>query len=313
MRNPTLASAVVLILLVAGCAGKPSGPTATETLHDDLPGGKIRGIVTDESLSPVANASVTVAGVERFATTGLSGRFEIVGIEDGTWSVAVTATGYEFAVKQIEVRDAAVAEANFELITIPIPDTSYHTTAIKSGRIFCGADWRIDASAPQGPLAACGALYTTPANNVDSFAVTFDLSSNNISAVRELVFETQWVATQTFGNGLRVFWEAYQEITPAYEFTEDLRTFIHLEGTSPLWGAADYTDILDNVTGRRPAPEFCAPNGPCKFWGRVFPHAGTLGSESPVDFSTYVDQSYTHYVTEFYGEKSPPRFSALTA
>lgn len=311
MRNLTLASTVVVLLLVAGCAEKPSGPSATETMHDDLPGGRIRGIVTDEALAPIANATVTIEGSDREARTGQSGRFEFVAVADGTWKISASASGYGLASKEIEVLDAALAEASFELVAIAVPDTSYYTTAIKSGRIFCGADWRIDASAPQGPLAACGALYTTPANNIDSFAVTFDLSSNNISAVRELVFETQWIPTQTFGSGLRVFWEAYQEITPAYEFTENLRTFTHVEGTSPLWGAADYTDILDNVTGKKPSPEFCAPNGPCKFWGRVFPHASTLGSESPVDFSTYVDQSYTHYVTEFYGDKSPAGFTAL--
>lgn len=313
MRNLTLALAVVLLLVVAGCAQKPSGPSATEALNDDLPGGRIRGIVTDEAFAPIPNATVTIEELDREARTGQSGRFEFVAVGHGTWKLSASATGYERITKEIEILDAALLEANFELVAIAIPDTSYHTTAIKSGRIFCGADWRVDAAAPQGPLAACGALYTTPANDVDSFAVTFDLSSNNISAVRELVFETQWIPTQTLGSGLRVFWEAYQEITPAYEFTENLRTFTHVEGTSPLWGAADHTDILDNVTGKKPSPEFCAPNGPCKFWGRVFPHASTLGAESPVDVSTYVDQSYTHYVTEFYVDKSPAGFSALTA
>lgn len=305
------AVALLVVLLLAGCADAPPRPAATDTLNDDLPGGKIRGIITDEALEPITNASITIDGTGRVATTGTSGRFEFVAIQDGTWTLHAMAAGYQAASREVEVTDGALQEANFELVAIAVPDTSYHTTAIKSGRIFCGADWRIDASAPQGPLAACGALYTTPASDVDSFAVVFDVSSNNVSAVRELVFETEWTATQTFGNGLRVFWEAYQEITPAYEFTEDLRTFIQVEGMSPLWGAADHTDILDNVTGKRPTPEFCSPDGPCKFWGRVFPHASTLGAGSPIDFSTYVDQSYTHYVTEFYGEKAPAGFSAL--
>ena len=299
------------LLVLAGCVGAPSQPRATDVMQDDLPGGRIRGIVTDQALAPVPNATLALDKTGRVATTGASGRFEFVAVQDGTWTVSVTATGYQAASKRIDVGGAGVVEANFELIAIAAPDLSYYTTSVKSGRIFCGADWRIDASAPQGPLAACGALYQTPANTVDSFAVSFDVSSKNISAVKELVFETQWTPTQAFGSGLRVFWEAYQLITPAYEFTEDLRTFIHVEGASPLWGAVDHTDILDNVTGKRPTPEFCVPNGPCKFWGRVFPHASTLGPDSPVDFSTYVDQSYTHYVTEFYGETSRPGFTAL--
>ena len=302
---------IVLILLLAGCAGN-AGPTTTETMHDDLPGATIRGTITDEARLPIVNATVTLAQLERVARTDANGQYAFLAVPEGTWIVEAVAAGFEMGAIEVEIVDEMPKEANLELVTIATPDLSYYTTAIKNGRIFCGIDWRISVGGPQGPLAACGALYTAGGvNNLDSFAVVFDLSTGNISSVRELVFETEWTPTQTLGSGLRVFWEAYQEITPTYEFTEELRTFTHVEGPSPLWASVDYIDILDNVTGQRPPAEYCAPNGPCRFWGRVFPYASTLGEDAPVDVSTYVDQAYAHYVTEFYVTPAPASFSAL--
>jgi hypothetical protein len=301
---------VAAAILLSGCAGSnPSAQLQSSTpLTDDA--GAIDGTVTDETLAPIVGATVGLEGRPETAKTDAKGRFQLQGLATGTYVLRVAAAGFSGASRTVVVTAGETSVANFELVALPTIE-AYSTTAIKSGRIFCGADWRLPQG-PQGPFAACGALYATPANDLDSFAVTFDLSTDNVSAVRELVFETFWTPTQAFGSGLRVFWEAYQVITPTYEFTEDLRTFRHVQGSSPLWGSADYVDILDNVTGKKPPPTHCAPNGPCRFWARVFPYASTLGSSAPLDVSTYVDQGYTHHVTEFYGLPAPPGFSTLS-
>lgn len=307
-----LAILVGTCAVVAGCAGPTSKAVPTSRdIPTDLPEetGTLQGRVTDDAQVPLKGAVVSLPSLNRETNTAALGQFSFTDLLPGTYVVEVNAAGFQSALKEIEIRSQEIHELHFELVALAVLEP-YHTTAIKNGRIFCGLDWRISADAPQGPLAACGALYTTPASDLDSFAVVFDLSSDNVSAVRELVFETEWTPTQTLGSGLRVFWEAYQEITATYGFTEDVRTFVHVEGRSPLRGSADHVDILDNVTGRTPAPQYCAPDGPCRFWARVFPHTNTLGSEAPADLSVYADQAYTHYVTEFYGAPAPPEFSA---
>lgn len=304
-----------IALLISGCVGssaddgKAADVAQPSAAFDETTGG-LQGIVTDEQLAPVAGALVGLVDRNVQATTDEQGRFQFSSLEPGRAQLQVQAFGYQSAVQSIDIVAGQVVDANLALVVIPIVEP-YEVTVLKSGKIFCGIAYRTPVPQASGVFAACGAVYNTPLSTLDSFVVPFEVSSGNISQVAALVFETQWTASQAFGSGLRIGWEAYQEITPAYTFTEPLRTFATARGPNPLWAIADAATIADNVTAKDPAPKYCAADGPCKFWGRAFPHASTLGSSSPVDFATYIDQTYTHYVTEFYGLPPPEGFSAL--
>lgn len=308
---------LVAATMLAGCAGSsasddvpPAEPFQPPEV-DETTGG-LQGVVTDDSLAPISGAMVGLLDRKVQTTTDELGRFAFSALDPGRAQFVAQALGFHSYSRSVEIIAGVVTEANVELFPIPV-EVPYEVTQIKNGKIFCGLAWRVPppANGLSGVFAACGAVYNTPLSSLDSFVVPFELTSGNISAVKTLVFETSWTPTQVFGSGLRVGWEVYQNITPTYGFTEPLRTFATARGGTPLYTSASAEVIEDNVTHFKPPPEFCGPNGPCRFWGRTFPHASTLGASSPADFATYVDQTYTHYVTEFYGEPAPPDFRAV--
>lgn len=302
----------VAALLVSGCVGSAGGTKSAvepEVASIDESTAGIQGVVTDDSFNPIANATVGILDRDAVASTNEGGRFALSRLEPGPVFLAVQALGYESVVRSIDLRAGEVTEVTLSLAALAIVEP-YHVVVPKNGKIFCGVAWRTPVSALNTAFAACGAVYGTPLSGLDSFVVIFEITSKNISAVRTLVFETSWKRTQTFGSGLDILWENYQDVV-AYTFTEPVRRFARMAGPSPLHAETDDDEIRSNVTKHKPPPRYCGPNGPCKYWARVFPYASTFGSSSAVDFAFYVDQTYNLYVTEFYGERPPPLYTAI--
>ncbi|HUR25841.1 MAG TPA: carboxypeptidase-like regulatory domain-containing protein [Candidatus Thermoplasmatota archaeon] len=67
--------------------------------------GLLRGVVVDDAIRPIANASVTARGPagERTAVTGADGLFGFDGLEPGTWFVSVSKVAYQEAQVSTEV------------------------------------------------------------------------------------------------------------------------------------------------------------------------------------------------------------------
>lgn len=107
MRLPS----VVVLLLAAGLAGCTSPGSGT---NDDLPGldvtdstGGIRGIVVDQSVVPVAGATVTLAGGQT-AKSGEDGQFNFTGLAPGDYFLSVSKLGF-LPVQQSTTVEAGVA------------------------------------------------------------------------------------------------------------------------------------------------------------------------------------------------------------
>lgn len=83
------------ILLLALLASLPAFPQTTNT-------GTVLGLVTDPAEAAVPGATVqlqdTATGVVRSVTTNIAGRYVFVGVPPGTYSVKVTAPGFQQAV-----------------------------------------------------------------------------------------------------------------------------------------------------------------------------------------------------------------------
>jgi hypothetical protein len=79
--------------------------------------GAIAGIVSDANSShPIVGATVTVSGTAYAATTQADGRYEIAEVTPGTYTVAVTATGYDPGSRAgVVVSAGAVSTVHFNL------------------------------------------------------------------------------------------------------------------------------------------------------------------------------------------------------
>jgi hypothetical protein len=312
-----LAISVVTALVLAGCAsGESTTGPAEVAFSDHL--GAIRGVVIDDSITAIPNAQVVIRSLDIVVVAAPDGTYVIPNLEPGTYDVEAGLDGYRGASAKIDVVAGAATTHDFTLIPLA-SNEAYHVIQLKKGRTFCGMAWR-------GPLprtnvagfnvsddiqfAACGAVYGTPLASFDSFVVIFEISSGDISSVSHLALETHWVRTQTFGSGLSVLWENYQDLV-AYTFTEPVRNFTEVEGPSPLIAIVDQQTIWDNMTHWDPPPKYCMPNSTCRFWARVFPFASTFGSSAAADLALYLDQPYDHYVTEFYRKDPPEGYSAI--
>ena len=313
--------AIGIALLFSGCAAGESASNSVPSeigVTDDT--GVLRGQVIDDSINSLPNANVTIVGSDIVVLSGPDGTYAIGGLAPGAYVAMATLEGYTSAEVQLEIVAGEVTLHDFTLMPLP-SDAVYHVTQIKKGRTACGIAWRTPVPTVyvpnlgnvtgSGAFAACGAAYNTPLSSLDSFVVIFELTSGNISSVNALALETHWVRTQTFGSGLTVLWENYQEITPAYTFTEEVRNFTDVQGPSPLIAIVDQETIWANMTHWDPPPKYCMPNSTCKFWARVFPYPSTFGAGSLVDLAMYADQPYDHYATEFYRKDPPPGFTAI--
>ena len=104
-------SLILLIALAfAGCAedGGPAtdGPEQTavdEELQATDDTGVIRGVVVDETVTPVVGAAVFVKGVELEATTNEDGSFGFSDLEPGTYFLEVSKIGFDAVQSSVEV------------------------------------------------------------------------------------------------------------------------------------------------------------------------------------------------------------------
>jgi hypothetical protein len=112
------ACALLLGAILAGCAGTPAGADATtqasgfRTLEATATTGVIRGVVVDEAIRPLANATVTAHGPDganRTAVTNAVGFFGFEAIAPGSWFVSVRKLAYTEVQQNVEVA-AGVAE-----------------------------------------------------------------------------------------------------------------------------------------------------------------------------------------------------------
>lgn len=105
--NKTYAILYLLIgLLISSCTKDEAILTAT-----------ISGYVTEytNANTPIAGASVTIDTKGITKTTGSDGRYEIASIEPGTYTVQVSANGYQTTTKQITVYAGEARTLDFQL------------------------------------------------------------------------------------------------------------------------------------------------------------------------------------------------------
>src|SRR5687768_5975873 len=105
MKSPQFAAIIAMLVGVAGCAdaGSPANVAQSEGENDpsapqvqfDETQGTVHGVVTDEELSPIANARVTLREANLIANTTIDGSFVISHVPPGSHQLFVEALGYQ--------------------------------------------------------------------------------------------------------------------------------------------------------------------------------------------------------------------------
>lgn len=260
--------------------------------------------MTDDSIQPLVGAEVSILDSEHHTFSDAGGMFSFSLLAPGKHQLAVQKLGYESQARVVEVTAGEVVQVNFALAPLAITE-AYYVSQQGVGRFGCGFSIRGVVG-----LAACAATYGTPLNSTDKFRVDFHLTAENISSVQSIVMETAWKSTQAMAGGFTVYWHIYQLWGAGTTTTEPSRQFASVSGNSPIKTSVD-DDPFKSYFKEKPPPKFCIKDGKCSIFGRIFPFAGTLGPGYPTDASVYLDQPYTHYVTEFFGEPAPEKFTIL--
>ena len=313
-RASWAATAVVLALSFAGCAGAPGtvssagasmapDPSAPQARVDDQHGGLV-GFVGDDSLLPVAQAEVILEGLGLTTYTDDSGRFAFSLLAPGTVRILVTHPSYEPGFIEVDVTSGEVAEANLQML--PLPSTQpYHVLRQGSGRIMCGVSAR-----PGTGVGVCQILTTAVGAGSEEPRVDIQLSAANVSQVVTLVLETTWQPSQFGAGGLHVTWEHAQDWNEIGSGPERRVIFGQVNGHNPLRLVLNSTQIAEFLQDAPPM-QHCAYYGECIIMGIGYAHSATLGAASPADAGAYVDQPFTHYVTEFFVDPAPIEYTAI--
>ena len=91
------------------------GRTAGEVKTEDQEGGTLKGKITNDKDEPVVGASITLSGVDKGTSAGLTGEFQLVGLKPGKYIVQVSAVGYQSITRNITVAEGQVQVLDFQL------------------------------------------------------------------------------------------------------------------------------------------------------------------------------------------------------
>ena len=159
---------VWLAVIVAGCVAEGestgqndagSGPNPRDLPPPDENEARIIGTVTDDSLAPIAGAQVGIidSDPQIVVTTGADGRFALVGLSSGTYTLGFQQLGYTSVTRQVEAQAGQTAEVSVALVPIAVETgESRYFTVIGDGYFACGAHvWYVVGSLAWGNLHAC--------------------------------------------------------------------------------------------------------------------------------------------------------------
>lgn len=290
--NPVLVSSLILL---AGCttpAAAPAGGPGDGVLHDGLEAtattGIIRGVVVDETVAPVANATVKIPSIGRETTVDENGAFGFDRLDPGSFFLSIEKLGYQ-SQQASAVVIAGVGEPDMvriQLLRDPLT-TPYVVPFQFTGFLRCSLSY----------IALCGAL---PDETGDSFMVEFPLTSQpdwiNMEAV--------WDGTQPTGDQMNL----NMGTTPAGPAT----TCCSAQGPSPLLTQANKTAILEygiglekNLIGRMFAWEM-EGTGIDDHTGMCIPLPGlTTYCQGP---GMALDQEFELFAHVFYHYAPPPEW-----
>lgn len=221
-------SVTLLLLLAAfaGCLGSSNsdaGDSASASVSPEAPvaaefsqtTGAIEGILTDDALLPVPNATVYLeesskgGPVIANATTTTSGAFAFSFVEPGTYRLRIQATNYQESSTLVQVQSGAKTQVHLSLTSEP-GKNPYTLLYIRNGIWRCSFAWVIQS---QG----CGfyGVSTDPVTGKNVAGFKYDVPVSH----QVIVVETTWKDTSVsmdLAYGLRNQTSGYWESLAAH-------------------------------------------------------------------------------------------------
>lgn len=212
---PALAGALVAAVL-AGC----SGGAGEKAQADDLPAlqatattGVIRGVVVDDAIRPLANATVQARGPgggNHTLQTDKDGFFGFTGLEPGTWFVTARKPAHQDAQQSLEVTAGVADPPAVKLLLAVIPGQQPFVTESKvEAFVQCivpGAN--LCAIANLYPCAVAG--YCQPVVDDTSYVLYYDPLVSLQRAPDWFQTEVVWESTQSLSPDLAVLASAHE-------------------------------------------------------------------------------------------------------
>jgi hypothetical protein len=305
---------VASALVLAGCAGSAKQPAATdEPALEDLrlvataTTGIVRGVVVDDAIRPIANATIDLAGngMERSTRTTPAGAFGFQDLPGGSYFLKVSKVGYFGAQQTAAVvageANPAVVKVQLRIDVANLPYVQGQTfdgyiECTTSFLVLCGAPnlvstiWCQDGLEPIPP--ACLGNFTN-----DRFTNDFYFADN----ASMIQFEMVWESNQ--GLSPEMYFEL-EELdgnctAPAKGSQyEGVSAFNNTHGKSPIYATVNATQIAAWKIGTA-----------CPIYFSVFSGGATGVPCDPVATGWCVgatlEQRFTLVVHDFHGFLPP--------
>ena len=256
LPRPAVAIAIVTAaaIALAGCGSPGEPPAATDELAGldglDLAAtattGVLRGVVVDDAIRPLANASVTARGPggERTATTGPDGLFGFQGLAPGTWFVSVAKLAYEEAQVSAEVVAGVSDPPVVKVLLVFVPGEAPFVTEVH-------VEAFIQCIVPGANVCAIINLYPCayagqcdPIVDDTSFVVLHDEVVSLQRVPDWLQAEILWESTQAATPGLGIQYSNFDAESPGRGASSDV-----VRGRSPLLYAKDADALAEWEVG----------------------------------------------------------------
>ena len=267
---------VLASLLLAGCsdggpkAGATDVPASVQDVEVTSTTGAIRGVVIDETITPIVAATITLAGLERTASTADDGGFVFNGLEPGDYFLSASKAGYA------TVQSTATVRAGVEppLVKIQLSrlagTEAYANTQQWSGFTQCAVSVSVVFA------QACGVVD-------DRFIQYFAIDS-----------------IPTFMQA-EMHWQSTQAVTPKLQlnfYQSGTTDWKAVAGVSPLLLTAYGDEFVEAKTEN-------ATDNPMRVSPPYLQCSGGVTNPASCDPQTVaivnVNQAYEVFLTQFYG------------
>jgi hypothetical protein len=311
------AAAVLLTVVLAGCAGEPK---AAEVPVVEGDGAVVSGQILDPETLPVVGAVVSLHDTKSFqlvrnATSDGSGYFDFGKVGVGNWVVAVTALGFEEHTKNITVLAGVDQTVKIQLVPIPV-GVAYHETQTGTVTIQYGVAWSVGGDFNRGciyPMVTCQAMVES------TTAHEFTTDDPKLSPLTTIVIEDVWEANSAV-CAKAVAVDLYNPDNSGTSWPSKENPHYWTNNPHESWSV---TSPVVMVIPREEAgnpdsiddPGRIERNGGERLWVRGdwvlrhFPPGSGL-TNLPADVNCFTEQQFDIFWTTFYKEAAPAGFTA---
>lgn len=229
-----------LALVLAGCAGSPAPPSASESTGEpagipapDTETGAVAGTVVDDESRPIPGARVAVVETQTSTTADATGAFTVNGLAPGTYRLIAEALGYQSVARKVDVAAEATANVSFVLAPIALASEAYYLPILRTSLINFDQQWFSYGVNVLGHLnhsAVCGNCIQT---------IYFD------PVPQQIVTENHWQQTGVVGyNDALTLW--YNWTAPG----NNAYNMYYCWHDQKNWTAAELDSIQKGKVGR---------------------------------------------------------------